>query len=441
ISSQVEKPGSVDMMDGPTPRHSLLSGRYKHSFAYLTLRSRMPGVMQQIIQKLHSDSEKLQNKYGEDVLKDIKMIVDAMERLKVELHRDRQFQLFRGNEPDKIEWNAFLTELPKHKKSYFRACWLHAECYLYRRIYSSFENSRFLNGYDYFDHLKQEDLAISVNAMKTLARATRKLAKSFEIFSKLLHINLWSNRFEIQLSSYEFAEGDDLDDINVLVRVADLHRVLLVDDSVAMWNCLMKPKPKNDVVDFICDNGGFEFFTDMLLLEYMLDNNLANQVRLHVKSIPWYISDLTRNDVEWTIQYLMEQKDPELSALGQKWSRLMSLGKIVIATESYFWTGPQPYFVMIEMDFDLYRVINGAKMAIFKGDLNYRKLLGDFIWDSAEEFITCLRGFRPTNMCALRAVKCEVVCGLPEGMADALLLKDPMWMISGNYGLIQYTDS
>lgn len=194
-------------------------------------------------------------------------------------------------------------------------------------------------------------------------------------------------------------------------------------------------------MDYICDNAGFELFTDLLLLAYMVDNNLAHQVRLHVKAIPWYISDTTAPDVEWTVNYLIHHKDEYLSAAGRKFGRLFTKRKIVIATLSYFWTGPQPYFVMVDVDLELYRQLTTSRLAIFKGDLNYRKLMGDFIWDSAEEFITCLRGFRPTNICAIRTVKCEVICGLPEGKADSLLRRDPMWMISGCYGLIQYTDS
>jgi len=141
------------------------------------------------------------------------------------------------------------------------------------------------------------------------------------------------------------------------------------------------------------------------------------------------------------MKYLIEHRDELLSTVGKKWAKLMSSEKIVIAPTSYFWTGPQPYFVMVESDLELYRMLTTSRLAIFKGDLNYRKLMGDYIWDSAEEFITCLRGFRPTNICALRSVKCEVVCGLPEGLGDALLRADHNWMISGNYGVIQYTDS
>ncbi|XP_034474661.1 damage-control phosphatase ARMT1 [Drosophila innubila] len=431
-----------ELLDVATPRHSLLSGRFKQSFAYVALQSRMPGIMQQVVNTLHSNEQDLVKLYGPEVWKDIHMITHSIERLKRELSRDRQFALFYGNEPDKAEWNAFLSELPHPKKSYFRACWLHAECYLYRRLFSFFESSKHLTNFDYFMDLKQEHLKISERAIISLTEATRNLSKDFASFSKLMHINLWSNHFELQLSAYPFSVHEDSCNIDVLTHVANLDKRILVDDSILVWNCLMKVKGQKEIiVDYICDNAGFELFTDLLLMEYMIDHRLATQVRMHVKAIPWYISDVMQSDVEWTVQYLMDHANELISHMGHKINRLMMENRIVISPKSYFWTGPQSYFVMVDSSLSLYKLLSHGEVAIFKGDLNYRKLLGDYIWDSTEEFITCLRGFRPTNICAMRTVKCEVICGLPEGTADHLLRIDPTWMISGNYGVIQYTDS
>ncbi|ALC38266.1 CG11474 [Drosophila busckii] len=431
-----------ELLDAATPRHSLLSGRFKQSFAYVTLRSRMPGIMLQVIQTLQSKQPELVQEYGEEVEKDLRVIIESVERLKRELSRDTQFTLFHGNEPDKLEWNAFLSELPHPKRSYFRACWMHAECYLYRRLYSFFENSRLLHNFDYFADLKQEDLKLSGVAMQSLAVATRGLGKNFESFSKLMRINLWSNHYEIQLSAFSHEKLSNYVDIDLMAQVAGLDKHLLINESTLVWNCLMKAKgQKQIVVEYICDNAGFEFFTDLLLSEYLLEHGLATQVRMHVKAIPWYISDVMERDVEWTVSFLMQHKQPMVSMVGHKLARMMAEQRLVLAPTTHFWTGPQPYFVMVDCNIELYRMFTGSQLAIFKGDLNYRKLLGDYIWDSAEEFITCLRGFRPCNICAMRTVKCEVICGLPEGVADHLLRVDPQWMISGNYGVIQYTDS
>ncbi|XP_030384642.1 damage-control phosphatase ARMT1 [Scaptodrosophila lebanonensis] len=426
-----------------TPRHSLLSGRFKQSFAYLTLRTRMPGIMQQIISHMQNNTPELVDEFGEDVRKDITSIVDAIERLKVDLNRDRYFTLFHGDEPDQAKWNAFLSELPKPKRSYFRACWLHAECYLYRRIFSFFEHSQYLKTYDYFAHLKQEDLKISVPSMKVLATATRQLQKDWTTFNKLMRLSLWSNHFEIQMNAILF-EGPKNEKIDVLSLLIDLDHRILANESMLVWNCLIKAKKraqKRIIVDYVCDNAGFELFTDLIFIEYLVDTGLATQVRMHVKAIPWYISDATRQDIEWTLDFLQHHPSDILSSLGHKFAELFRSKLVIIAPQTYFWTGPQPFFVMVDVDIELFKLLAGAELAIFKGDLNYRKLMGDYIWDPTEEFITCLRGFRPTNVCAMRTVKCEVICGLPEGVADSLVLSNPQWMTSGYYAVIQYTDS
>ncbi|XP_023173400.1 damage-control phosphatase ARMT1 [Drosophila hydei] len=432
----------AELLDVIAPRHSLLSGRYKQSFAYIALQSRMPGIMSQVTKTLLLNQSYLEKLHGTNLDKEIHIIIESIERLRKELRRDREFLLFHGNESDKPEWNAFISELPRPKRSYFRASWLHSECYLYRRIHSFFESSKYLRDFDYFADLKRDDLIISARAINCLTMATRGLSKNYECFSRLMRINLWSNHFDIQLAAFVFDSPEDNKNIDVLAKVADLDRRILVDESLQVWNCLLKAKGQKEIiVDYICDNSGFELFTDLLFVEYLIDQELATQVRLHVKAIPWYISDAMKSDVEWTISYLKDNKDEHVSSLGKKLERLMKSEHILVAPPSYFWTGPQSYFVMVDSNIELYKMLTQAQLAIFKGDLNYRKLLGDYIWDFTEEFITCLRGFRPTNMCAMRNVKCEVICGLPEGVADHLLKVDPNWMISGYYGVIQYTDS
>lgn len=94
---------------------------------------------------------------------------------------------------------------------------------------------------------------------------------------------------------------------------------------------------------------------------------------------------------------------------------------------------------MKEHDPALYGKLSEAKLAIFKGDLNYRKLVGDINWEYTTDFITALRGFQPTNILSLRTVKSDVCAGLPSGVADDLFKTDESWMFTGQYGLIQTT--
>jgi hypothetical protein len=79
-----------------------------------------------------------------------------------------------------------------------------------------------------------------------------------------------------------------------------------------------------------------------------------------------------------------------------------------------------------------------SSLAIFKGDLNYRKLVYDVNGEcSFKEAIGALAGCG-VPILALRTCKSEPVAGLKEGQADELDGRDPNWRINGKHGLIQF---
>ncbi len=62
---------------------------------------------------------------------------------------------------------------------------------------------------------------------------------------------------------------------------------------------------KHARVDVILDNAGFELVTDLVLADFLVSAGLAKQIRFHGKSIPWFVSDVTKQDFEWTIMQTM----------------------------------------------------------------------------------------------------------------------------------------
>lgn len=55
-------------------------------------------------------------------------------------------------EADKELWNDFITGLPQDERSYFKARWLYAECYMYRRLKSIFEHSWVTSACELFEY-------------------------------------------------------------------------------------------------------------------------------------------------------------------------------------------------------------------------------------------------------------------------------------------------
>ena len=104
-----------------------------------------------------------------------------------------------------------------------------------------------------------------------------------------------------------------------------------------------------------------------------------------------------------------------------------------------FWTEPYTFSEMKKRDPFLYAKLSNATLVIFKGDLNYRKLLGDINWEYTTDFAKALQGFKPTNVASLRTLKCDICVGLHPGQAEEIERNDKNWLITGQYGIIQAT--
>jgi len=196
---------------------------------------------------------------------------------------------------------------------------------------------------------------------------------------------------------------------------------------------------KAGIVDIVMDNSGFELFTDLCLADFLVSSGVAAQVRMRVKDQPWFVSDTTIPDITWTINQLsmgLENTNP-LAELSRKWSSYFETGVWVVKADS-FWTYPHSFNLMADTDPDLYQELGEACLVIFKGDLNYRKLVGDLNWETTATFKSALQGFLPTSVLSLRTAKADVMVGLEPGQAERVTKVDSQWMVSGQWGVIQY---
>ncbi|KAM7342419.1 damage-control phosphatase ARMT1-like [Cochliomyia hominivorax] len=419
------------IIDSSTPKNVPLKGQYKQSFAYYTFRQRLPNTLNTILKSLEEikTQQKLSNSQEE-----LTVVIDLIRQLKHQLENNAKLELFTGNESDKDIWNNFILNLPTDQCTFYKTCWLYAECYMYRKLASYFEATKTLKDYDFFAAQKFKALKLASEVMEQVALNTKNTTRNVQTFTKLLKLNLWGNRCDLSITS-----GHEVHPVGNLLDVIDtLNDNLLIDHSEKIWSCLQH-KESQIIIDFICDNAGFELFTDLLLAQYLIDHDLAHKIRFNIKAIPWYVSDTTAQDIECTLKYLKEHKSLELQRLGNMWSKYFDDGQFEIASKEDFWTSPYEYYRMSDVNPDLYKTLQQSTLLIFKGDLNYRKLLGDFNWDFCEKFETCLRGFLPTNLCTLRTVKGDLICNLKSGQAEELNKQSADWMFTGEYGLIQFS--
>lgn len=191
--------------------------------------------------------------------------------------------------------------------------------------------------------------------------------------------------------------------------------------------------------DLIHDNSGYELFTDFCLADFLIEKKLAKKIRFHSKAIPWFVSDVTPSDFSYTIETLKNHENKTLAQLGEKWSNFVDSGKFQLIETNYFWTTGYEYKFLKKIDLNLHDFLSESKLIIFKGDLNYRKLLGDVNWDPETPFKIALQGFSPTNICSLRTVKADCICGVKREVVEKLSQTEPEWMETGNYGVIQFS--
>ncbi|KAH8401017.1 hypothetical protein KR009_002435, partial [Drosophila setifemur] len=416
----INKPGVMDE----------LSARFLPSFAYVTMKTRSPALIRDLITFLREQEPKIMEECGDYAHFDLKRIIWSLELLREDIVKNREFEVLRVKAPDTENWNKFLKGLSADKNNWFSSLWVHAECYMYRRIWSIFHRSDTMANYDYFGHQKILACTSTALQMSTTLLATRGLERSLENFQLLMKLCVWSNRCDLSISR-------EVPDDRIYEKLSEYDSDLLVNQSADIWNVLIEAY-EPVYVDIVCDNAGFELFSDFLLGDYIIQSRLARRVRFHVKAIPWFISDATHKDFHWMLSFFCKNKQyPELKAFGCRMRRYLRNRSFILHETSYFWTSAHVCSQMKEVQPCLYVALSEASLAIFKGDLNYRKLLGDINNKSTAELSDCLQGFLPTSICALRAIKSDIYCGLPVCTVEWLTEDDPKWMLTGQKAIIQ----
>ena len=118
----------------------------------------------------------------------------------------------------------------------------------------------------------------------------------------------------------------------------------------------------------------------------------------------------------------------------------MKSGKFTMETDPGlldFYTLGRPYSHMSAVRPKLHQKLQKSHLIIFKGDLNYRKLVGDLDWATTTSFEDALQGFRPAPLVSLRTLKADVVVGLDRGQAEVVEKEDADWMVTGKYAVVQ----
>lgn len=251
-------------------------------------------------------------------------------------------------------------------------------------------------------------------------------------------MSLWGNKCDLSISQSQ----ENAQTTSPLDQLLQFEPNILIDDTERMWACLQRIKEHQGqpaCVDVILDNAGFELMSDLCFAEFLLSFGLASKICFHVKAFPWFVSDVTRQDFNWTMNTLCASNSLYMSKFASKWKQYLENKTWQISVDD-FWTLSFPFNEMETRAPELYSRLSKSDFIFLKGDLNYRKLVGDLKWPNITPFAVSLRGFQPAPLCALRTCKSDTVTGLNVGQAEQVQGKDEQWMVNGNWAVISFSD-
>ncbi|CAG8566481.1 626_t:CDS:2, partial [Acaulospora colombiana] len=229
----------------------------------------------------------------------------------------------------------------------------------------------------------------------------------------------------------------------------DSEKNILANDLDKTWKWISKFRDAR--IDLILDNAGFELYGDLVFADWLIQSGYAREIYLHAKPIPWFVSDTTPRDFNWLIQTLQsdtffissELERSSLKKLANRWQSYIANSRWIL-TFDFFWTSPYAYWHLEEKAADLYADLCKSQLLIFKGDLNYRKLVYDCKWETTKSFkdaigpLASAKGIPP--ILAMRTSKSDVIVGLDEGVEEKMNAIAEDWMYSGKYAVIQFSE-
>jgi len=383
-------------------RPSLIMVSEPGSFAERTIVHRKPQIIANVI--AHNDYAPA--------------IVDALNRLACEI-ANGIVQPLRDEAEDGAFWQDAWSR--------WRGCtwrqlgWFFAETYFYRRLLETVHYFRPgpWYGADPFAHEKREALVQGLVALTDYAPWPDDWPPQKRIAAWLLR-SLWGNRADLSNMTIQR-------DLQTPTQASSEH--LLVDDSRAVAERLARGQVGR--VDWIADNSGLEIAVDLGMIDMLLSEHLVREVRVHVKPQPYFVSDAMIKDVEHTLDALAAHSDAKLSAMGQRLQVARDEGRMRLETHP-FWATCLGFDAFPR---DLAETLGQADLLVFKGDVNYRRLLDDRHWPPTTPMKACA-SYMPAPFCVLRTLKGELIVGLREGQAEALAERDADWLINGQRGVI-----
>ncbi len=368
------------------------------AFAHHTMQVRVPSIIRET-QRLNPD-------YPTD-------IQDALEALRASLENNAPIP--------PVDDPVWAAAYERHRSdTWLNTEWFFAETYCYRLLIEAVR--WYETGRDPFAPKKIAEIRGDA-IRQTLEMALSVPPNETRLADLLLH-SLWGNRIDL---SYALAASH-----GSAWETSDL----LVDERQAAVDHLLRGEPGE--VHIVLDNAGTELAVDFALVDALLDG-VAERVILHTKRHPTFVSDATYDDV-LTFLAVMTGRDSiskgfgdSAKEVGTRLQNALLDGRMLVEPDIY-WNSAR-FLWQMPPRFESF--FSHAALVIFKGDANYRRIVGDALWPPETSFAEVTASF-PAPILALRTLKSDTIVGLPPGVAETLNGADAEWRVNGKRGIAQF---
>jgi hypothetical protein len=368
-------------------------------FAWRVWHDRTPKLIQQI---------KDANAYGPDQLRSLDSLLEEIQS---------------GVMTPLAAWSADREVWAEWGNEYFGKPWpqapfLWSESYFYRKLLQAvgyFEPGPW-HGVDLFAPMKEAELRDP--ALESDLESLREMESlPVQVLGQLkLLAALWGNRADLGFRIHAAPDP---------ATAAD-HQVVR-DDSADLWKHLSAEAS----VIVVADNAGRELIADLLLMDHLLEKDLAGSISLHLKPRPYYVSDATTGDLVSCLRRLTDACGAA-ATISQRLRAAMADRRLTVDVND-FYCAPWSYH---RMPASLRHAFEHASAVVMKGDLNYRRLVGDRHWPPTTSFEEVTDYF-PAPVVALRTLKSDVVVGVEPARLERLDATAESWRTNGRFGLIQ----
>ncbi|KAK1926541.1 hypothetical protein DB88DRAFT_508633 [Papiliotrema laurentii] len=460
-----------------------VSPKDKDSFAYTTLVKRWPTILTGVINTVTNINHELHSSSSPDAQAQIeegKQIVAKISAMKHEMGRNTPLPLIEDDGEGNVQcYNEEIETFPEEERGWSKVNWLFAECYVYRRLRSFFAVTQHWKIFDPFFQSKADTYRSSSGAIIHLAKALNAMVEQKDLldrsdepgspleiaFMEMIQADLWGNATDLSLLvDLKYEDLQKLQAVGAAAQ-AEQAKLILRNDLDKAWAHIKSLK--NGRVDIVMDNAGFELYTDFIFADFLIScTPFVSEIVFHGKAIPWFVSDVLPYDFTWAIDSLLDRdffasastpptaEDTEnLVTLASRWKSHLASGKFRLSvptdtplglaqTDSLggFWTTQYAYQDLPEAAPQVLAELQKADLVVFKGDLNYRKLIGDAWWPTTTPFDEALGPLAgKITLLSLRTNKADTIAGLAEGIAERLDKEDASWRVSGKYAVVSFS--